>query len=106
MQADPWEFPYIRILDRLNQQTKQKIGELKLEKPVEVLFEGFDPTIYDNKAKVHDSVNEVMDSVKESFAFLFVGHWLQGNLGHDRKNVGGMIRTFLESFKNKKNKPF
>jgi len=46
-----------------------------------------------------------MDSVNESFAYLFVGHWLQGNIGHDRKNVSGMVHTFLNTFKNKKNKP-
>jgi hypothetical protein len=34
-----------------------------------------------------------------------VGHWLQGDLGEDRKNVGRMIQIFLETFKNKKVKP-
>ena len=28
------------VYDKLNDQTKQKVGELKIEKPVEVLFEG------------------------------------------------------------------
>jgi glycosyltransferase involved in cell wall biosynthesis len=93
------------IYDKLDQNTKQKIGEVKLTKPVEVLFEGFNPTIYDNKKEVSQSVNDVMDSVTESFAYLFVGHWLQGNIGHDRKNVSGLIHTFLNTFKNKKNKP-
>ena len=91
--------------DRLDERTKQKIGELKLNKPVEVLFEGFDDTIYDNKLPVLKSVNDVLSVVKEDFAFLFVGHWLQGNLGHDRKNVGALVRVFLESFKNKSKKP-
>jgi glycosyltransferase involved in cell wall biosynthesis len=93
------------VYDKMDEKTKQKLGEIKLQKPVEVLFEGFNPQVYDNKVEVHNSVNEVMSQVKESFAFLFVGHWLQGNIGHDRKNVGGMIRTFLETFKNKKNQP-
>ena len=30
---------------------------------------------------------------------------MQGDLGHDRKNVGFMIKTFFETFKNKKIKP-
>ena len=81
--------------DKIDEKTKQKVGEVKLTKPVEVLFEGFDPKVYDNKAEVHQSVKEVMDDVKESFAYLFVGHWLQGNIGHDRKNVGGLIHTFF-----------
>jgi len=93
------------VYDKLDQKSKQKIGEVKLTKPVEVLFEGFDPSIYDNKAEVHQSVKDVMGSVKEPFAYLFVGHWLQGNIGHDRKNVSGLIHTFLNTFKNKKNKP-
>jgi glycosyltransferase involved in cell wall biosynthesis len=91
--------------EKLDEKTKEKIGELRLETPVDVLFEGFNDTIYDNKLPIHQSVNEVMGSVKEEFAFLFVGHWLQGNLGHDRKNVSGLIHTFLNTFKDKKTKP-
>lgn len=93
------------VYDKMDDKTKQKVGEVKLTKPVEVLFEGFNPKIYDNKVEIHQSVKEVMDSVNESFAYLFVGHWLQGNIGHDRKNVSGMVHTFLNTFKNKKNKP-
>jgi glycosyltransferase involved in cell wall biosynthesis len=46
-----------------------------------------------------------MSNIKEDFAFLFVGHWLQGNSGEDRKNVSGLVYTFLEVFKNKVKKP-
>ena len=42
-----------------------------------------------------------LDLIKESFCYLFVGHWLQGELGQDRKDVGMMIKTFLETFRNK-----
>jgi glycosyltransferase involved in cell wall biosynthesis len=93
------------IYDKLDEKTKQKVGEVKLTKPVEVLFEGFDPNIYDNKKEVTKSVTDTLSDVKESFAFLFVGHWLQGNIGHDRKNVSGLIHTFLNTFKNKKTAP-
>ena len=93
------------MYDKMDENTKQKLGQLKLEKPVEVLFEGFNETIYDNKLPILKSVNDVMSVVKEEFAFLFVGHWLQGNIGHDRKNVSGMIHTFLNTFKNKSKKP-
>ena len=50
-----------------------------------------------------NSVNEV----KEEFCFLSVGHWLQGEFGQDRKDMGGAIKTFCEAFKNKskKNQP-
>ena len=93
------------VYDKMDEKTKQKVGEVKLNKPVEVLFEGFNETIYDNKVSIHKSVDEVMSSVGEEFAFLFVGHWLQGNIGNDRKNVGGMIHTFFNAFKNKSKKP-
>jgi len=91
--------------DKQDEKTKQKIGELKLEKPVEILFEGFDENIFDNKKPVHRSVDDIMGSVKEDFAFLFVGHWLPGEFMQDRKNVSGLVKTFLESFKNKTKKP-
>lgn len=93
------------MYDKMDDKTKQKVGELKLTKPVEVLFEGFHENIYDNKKPVHTSVNEVISNIKEDFAFLFVGHWLQGNMGQDRKNVSGLINTFFHTFKNKSKKP-
>ena len=43
--------------------------------------------------------------VKESFNYLFVGHWMNGDMGHDRKNVGLMIKEFFETWKGKKQRP-
>lgn len=71
----------------------------KITKPVEVLFEGVDYEIYNNKYVNFDL------NIKEDFAFLFVGHWLRGALGQDRKDVGMLIKCFVESFKNQKNQP-
>lgn len=92
---------------KFNIEDKGKItGEVTLQKPVEVLFEGADLDKYfktDTKANME--INLDLDSIKESFCFLFVGHWLQGDVGHDRKNVGYMVKAFLEVFKNKKNQP-
>jgi hypothetical protein len=84
-----------------HQQTGQIQGMLKLDKPIEVLFEGVDLNTYfqDNSPCLIDF------NIKESFAYLFVGHWLPGVLGEDRKNVGLLIKAFLETFKNKKKKP-
>lgn len=93
------------VFDKKDQKTNQVLGQLKLEKPIEVLFEGIDVEVYDNKAKPEPRVDEMMKDVKESFCFLFVGHWLKGDYEQDRKNVGGMIKCFLEAFKNKKNPP-
>jgi glycosyltransferase involved in cell wall biosynthesis len=80
--------------DQVDKNTKQKVGELKVQKPVEVLFEGVDTSIFNGKSK-----SSILDSVDTDFNFLFVGHWLQGNLGEDRKDVGMMIKTFCTVFK-------
>ena len=37
------------IYDKMDDNTKQKVGEVKLESTVEVLFEGYDTSIYNNK---------------------------------------------------------
>jgi hypothetical protein len=86
---------------KVNQQTQQPEGVLKLEKPIEVLFEGVDLETYFQTKDIHKSVDDQLKQVKEDFAFLFVGHWLQGSFGEDRKNISGLIRTFFEAFKNK-----
>ena len=41
-----------------------------------------------------------LDDIKESFAFLSVGHWLQGQLGQDRKDITGLVYNFLDTYKN------
>lgn len=86
--------------DQVDKKTNQKVGEFKLQKPIEVLIEGVDLDVY---KPVESTFN--LDEVEESFAFLFVGHWMQGNLGHDRKNVGLLVKLFFETFKNKKKTP-
>lgn len=90
------------IYNETNKQTNQVIRQIKVEKPVEVLFEGFNETDFGTDYVAH--ITE-LDSIKEDFAFLFVGHWLRGDLGEDRKNVGMMIKTFAMAFKNEKVKP-
>jgi glycosyltransferase involved in cell wall biosynthesis len=87
-----------------NEQDKQSgklIAQHKIQKPVEILFEGFNENFGTNDFQY---VSE-LDEIKEDFAFLFVGHWLRGDLGEDRKNVGMMIKTFAMAFKNEKKKP-
>ncbi len=39
------------------------------------------------------------------FVNLFVGHWMQGDFGHDRKNVSLLVKSFYEVFKDKSQKP-
>jgi glycosyltransferase involved in cell wall biosynthesis len=91
------------VLQKVDQRTNQVVGEARVEKPIEVLFEGADTEIYKILDKV-DSFSE-LNNIKEKFAFLFVGHWINGDLGEDRKNVGFLIKMFFEIFKNKKDKP-
>ena len=81
-------------------KTKQPTGELKLIAPMEVLLEGADLTKYFPTTSSLD-----LSPINESFCYLFVGHWLNGDFGQDRKNVSYMIKSFLETFKNKKDVP-
>ena len=90
------------VYNEANQQTGQLIKQHRIQKPVEILFEGFDEEDFATDEVAH--ITE-LDSIKEDFAFLFVGHWLRGDLGEDRKNVGMMIKTFAMAFKNEKVKP-
>lgn len=89
--------------NQVDTRTHQQIGILKIEKPIEVLFEGIDLSVYNGKL----TDITILDKIETDFNFLFVGHWLQGNIGEDRKDVGMMIKTFCTVFKNtpKKHQP-
>ena len=87
-----------------NKDTNALEKKVELSKPVEVLFEGADTNIY-KVIESHQVKNINLDSIKEKFAYLFVGHWMAGDVGEDRKNVGLLIKAFYETFKNKMNKP-
>jgi len=91
--------------DKINEVTKEPVGQLKVEKPMEVLFEGADLDIYKKTKEFSKELVDEMSNISENFLFLYTGHWLQGNLGHDRKDTGMLVKTFLETFKNKKNAP-
>jgi hypothetical protein len=70
---------------------------------IEVIPEYFNENVYNNKT-VESSIPE-LDAIPESFAFLTVGHWLQGVIGEDRKNLGGLLHCFFNTYKNTKNAP-
>jgi len=84
-----------------NKETNDLEKKVELQKPIEVLFEGANTDIY----KVIDTPCSLDIKIKEKFAYLFVGHWMAGDLGEDRKNVGLLVKAFYETFKNKTNKP-
>jgi glycosyltransferase involved in cell wall biosynthesis len=94
--------------EQKDQATNQTQRIIKLDKPVEVLFEGADITKYlpieDKDLPDTDLIN-TLDNIPESFAYLFLGHWLPGDMNEDRKNVGLLIKSFYETFKNKSLKP-
>ena len=79
---------------------------VELTTPIEVLIEGLNLDVYKkiNKFKNEDLYNEI-NSIPEDFAYLSVGHWMQGELGEDRKNIGLTIKAFYELFKNRKHTP-
>jgi len=91
--------------DKHDQQTKQIKGVLKNEKPLEVLFEGADTELYKPTKEFSKDLVDTLKGIKEDFCFLFVGHWLQGSLGFDRKDIGMLVKTFLETFKDKPKQP-
>lgn len=82
-----------------DRRTGQKIRDIQVQVPVEVLFEGVDTDIFIGKVNLRES-NDILKSVDTDFNFLYVGHWLSGDLGHDRKDTGMMIKTFCTVFKN------
>jgi glycosyltransferase involved in cell wall biosynthesis len=88
------------VYNESEKNTNRLVKQHRIEKPINVLFEGVDLTIYNDTPKAEFDLK-----IEEDFAFLFVGHWLKGNLGQDRKDVGMLIKTFSETFKDQETKP-
>lgn len=77
-------------------RTGQITGVIELETKMEVVFEGADTTKYFPTVSKLD-----LDTVEDNWCYLVLGHWLPGEIGEDRKNIGYTIKAFLETFKNK-----
>lgn len=80
----------------------EDLGSLEVTKPIEVLHNCIDQKIFKKlqyEADVLPSIKEVLGNIPEKFCYLFVGHWLRGDFGEDRKNVALLVRVFLETFK-------
>jgi glycosyltransferase involved in cell wall biosynthesis len=75
---------------------EQIVSEHRIIKPIEVLFEGVDLEVFLNPPK--DTV-DVLDGIENDFNFLVFGHWLSGDLGHDRKDIGMTLKTIATTFK-------
>jgi len=75
---------------------------LKVEKPMEVCFWGANTKIYKKTNEISETVQEELDKIPETFAFLFVGQWTHTGIYDDRKDIGNLIKSFLNAFKDKK----
>ena len=96
-----------RAIYEIKDGNQNKTGELKLEKPMEVIFEGADESVYGERPIDLTSplTKQLKHTITDSFCFLYVGHWLGGELGQDRKDTGMMLKTFLETFKDMADAP-
>jgi len=75
---------------------------IKLEVPVDVLPNCVNTKIFrkiDYEYELSPTVKSALEAIPEQFNFLFVGHWMQGDMGEDRKNVGLLIKIFFETFR-------
>ena len=99
------------VYDKINNLpdgSTQKVGEIRVTTPIEVVFEGVDediikPLQVDQMDK--SFIRTINDTVKEKFAFLFVGQWIKGGFGEDRKDIYKTIKIFSETFANLNNPP-
>ncbi len=82
-----------------DEQTGQS-GNLKTIKPMEVLFEGVDTDEYFETKTMDEYITDAFNKINTEWNFLFTGHWLQGGMGEDRKDIGMLINVFCETFKN------
>ena len=86
--------------EKRDKQTNQSQGTLEWNGENEIIFEGVNTDVYKPVKSTFD-----LSNIKEEFAYLFVGHWMEGQMGEDRKNVGLLVKAFYETFKNKSKKP-
>ena len=83
----------------------EDLGVLQVTKPIEVLHNCIDQAIFkklEYESDVLATVRQTLGNIPEDFCYLFVGHWLRGDFGEDRKNVGFLVKIFLETFKQSK----
>jgi len=82
-----------------------QMSVVEMVKPIEVLHNCVNTEAFGKKAPTDVTFEKYLDTnVKEEFNFLFVGHWLRGEFGEDRKNVALLVKIFLEVFKQVKGK--
>lgn len=95
---------FVNAKQTIKNQAGQEIP-VKMEKPMEVAFEGTDTDVFKKSDAPSVEIDAYLNSIQENFCYLFVGHWLQGSVGADRKNVSMLIKTFFETFKDREDQP-
>lgn len=93
----PSKFTRQVIVDSADHYNKE------LNTPITVISEYFNESIY-TPTNQETSI-DFIDEIPERFTFLAVGHWLQGNLGEDRKNLSGLVYSFFEAYGNRSGAP-
>ena len=98
------------VYDKMQQApdgSQQKVASIKLEKPMEVLFEGLEEDKFFSKksSELSDVFKDTLDNITESFCYLMVGQWCKGNYGEDRKDIARGLKIFLETFANRPSPP-
>ena len=93
-----------KVFESANYSKKFEDGRqepLRSEKPIEVCFWGANTNIYKKTEEKIDSIEKIFEKIPEKFAFLFVGQWTHQSIYNDRKDIGNLIKTFSNAFKDK-----
>jgi|SRR6185312_5490347 len=79
----------------------------KVTKPCVVLPGYINVDIFKHikKEEIPQEIDTTLNNIKEDFCYLFVGQWLKGNYGEDRKQISTLIKVFCETFKDIKSPP-
>lgn len=95
------------IVDWQNKNTGET-GILKLNKPVIVCPEGVDTSVFKGfrDGELPGGYADIYDKFgwdfEPTFNFLHIGQWGPGGFGEDRKNIGNLVRYFIEAFQGNK----
>ena len=83
------------VYDERDNRTQQLVRQIKITTPIEVLHEGVDLETQCQPKKI----DNFLEGIETDFNFSLCNHWLQGDLGQDRKDIGMTIKTFCTVFK-------
>lgn len=76
----------------------------KVTSPIEVVPWSADTSIFRMTEESNAKIDEALSDVEEE-CFLFVGQYTHGSLFGDRKDIGNLIKTFIETFRGEEKKP-